>query len=120
LILEALIRYQQTQLQRPLLLLHASVLTAAANDPSLTSAISIGIAVSYLAPKWPYTVDSYVSLDGGPRVLVDMTALGTPNVDGHETVQSAALWSANGLENIVHHVVVTLGPSGYAVVDGFQ
>lgn len=76
--------------------------------------------MEYLAPKWPYLVNSYVSLDGATPVLVDMTALGTPNVDGHETVQSAPLWSAENLENTVHHVVVTTGTSGYAVVDGFK
>jgi hypothetical protein len=65
-------------------------------------------------------VDSYVSLDGTTPVLVNMTALGTPNVDYHETVQWAALWSQGDLENTIHHVLVTSGPSGYTIVDGFQ
>ena len=78
-----------------------------------------GVAVYYLAPKWPYTVDSYVALDGGAPQLVDMTAPPQNSPNGEETVASDVLWSATGLTNGDHRVVVTRGPSGYAVADGF-
>jgi hypothetical protein len=76
--------------------------------------------VYYLSPKWPYTVNSYVSLDGGAAVLVDMTGPAQNSPNGQETIQSAPLWSATGLSNGIHKVVVTIGPSGFAVVDGFM
>lgn len=118
--MEAFIHYLQIQAQVLLLRLQVRPDRCWHTVEWLTSAFYKGVAVDYLAPKWPYTVDSYVSLDGGAPVLVDMTALGTPNIDGHETVQSAALWSATGLQNTIHHLVVTIGTSGYAVVDGFR
>lgn len=73
----------------------------------------------YLAPKWPYTVNSYVALDGGSPVLVDMTGPPQESLNGEETVAADVLWSATGLSNGNHQVVVTRGPSTYAVVDGF-
>jgi len=86
----------------------------------LTPFVAAGVAVYYLSPKWPYTVNSYVSLDGGPAVLVDMTGPPANSPNGQETIASAPLWGVTGLTNGVHRVVVTIGPSGYAVVDGFM
>ena len=74
----------------------------------------------YLSPKWPYVVGSLVSLDGRPAVLVNMTGPPADSPNGHETIASAPLWGETGLTNEVHMIVVTRGPSGYAVVDGFM
>lgn len=80
-----------------------------------------GVAVYYLAPKWPYAVDSYIALDGGTPQLVDMTVPATPRdpPNGEESVAYAVLWSATGLSNTAHRVVVTVGAS-FGIVDGFM
>ncbi|KAG8842306.1 hypothetical protein FRB91_004272, partial [Serendipita sp. 411] len=84
-----------------------------------------GVAVYYLASLWPYEVNSYVSLDGGPNVLIDMTAPpGTTapsgvNV-GDEVVNFDVRWRAEGLENTTHTLTITRGPSTYAISDGFR
>lgn len=75
----------------------------------------------YFAPRWPYFVTNYVSLDGAEPVLVNLTSpFMTHPYDGNgsETVASSVLWNATDLSNGVHHVVVTPGTS--AVVDAFM
>ena len=74
----------------------------------------------YFAPKWPYTVDSYVALDGGSPTLVSMTGPLQDSATGEETIAAAALWSETGLNNTNHQIVVTPGPSRYTVSDGFM
>lgn len=32
-----------------------------------------GVAVYYLAPLWPYEVDTEVTLDNGPSAIIDLT-----------------------------------------------
>ncbi|KAG8836886.1 hypothetical protein FRB91_011062 [Serendipita sp. 411] len=83
-----------------------------------------GVAVYYLASLWPYQVDTYVSLDGGAPVLVNLTApSGTVAPSGvtvgEEVVDWGVRWGATGLDNISHTIVVSRGPSGYGIVDGF-
>ncbi|KAG8808396.1 hypothetical protein FRC17_003979 [Serendipita sp. 399] len=84
-----------------------------------------GVSVYYLASLWPYKVDSYISLDGGPPQLVDMTApAGTTAPSGvtvgDEVVSYGTRWSAKDLANTTHTVTITQGPSTFAVVDGFR
>lgn len=85
----------------------------------VTDLNTAGVAVYYLSPEWPYTVNSYVSLDGALPVLVDMTAPLLNDSTTAETVESDVRWSATGLINEEHQVVVTLGAQ-YAVVDAFM
>jgi hypothetical protein len=76
-----------------------------------------------LAPKWPYTVNTLVALDDQAPTKVDLTdsttSISIANTVGSETIGYAVLWSATGLANGVHKVVVTRGDR-YAVVDGFM
>ncbi|KAG8828932.1 hypothetical protein FRC17_007314 [Serendipita sp. 399] len=84
-----------------------------------------GVAVYYLASLWPYKVDSYISLDGGPRQLVDMTApSGTTRPSGvnigDEVANYDVRWKAENLANTTHTLTITQGPSTFAVSDGFR
>ncbi|KAG8798460.1 hypothetical protein FRC17_007421 [Serendipita sp. 399] len=72
-----------------------------------------GVSVEFLSPLWART-DSYVSLDDGPPVLVDLAS--AENMTQSWDVR----WSANDLENTTHTLVITRGPSGYAISDGFR
>ncbi|KAJ7909281.1 hypothetical protein B0H13DRAFT_1553836, partial [Mycena leptocephala] len=81
-----------------------------------------GVAVYYLVPRWPYTVNTSVSLDGGQPVVVNLT---DPNASttaegGSESAQSSVAWSATGLSNTTHKVVLTMAnPGAFIVADGF-
>lgn len=83
----------------------------------------VGVAVYYLAPKWYYAVNVFVAIDSQTPVKVDLQDHASTNsddgIEGDETVRSAPVWSATGLSNTVHKVVVTRGDM-YAVVDGFM
>ncbi|KAJ6587443.1 hypothetical protein DFH09DRAFT_909559 [Mycena vulgaris] len=79
-----------------------------------------GVAVYYLAPRWPYPVSTRLSLDGGPPVLVNLT---DPNsspspAGGSESAAYSVAWSATSLANKSHTVVATMG--NYIIVDGFM
>ncbi|KAJ7059166.1 hypothetical protein C8F01DRAFT_989837 [Mycena amicta] len=79
-----------------------------------------GVAVYYLAPRWPYAVSSRISLDGGEAVLVNLTDLRaspTPEGGSESAVWSVA-WFADGLTQEPHEVVVSIG--NYIIVDGFM
>ena len=69
-------------------------------------------------------MDSYVSLDAGPPVYVNLTVPpGVPQdlaAIGDEVVLWSVMWGAQGLSNTTHTVTVTGGPSGFAVVDAFR
>jgi hypothetical protein len=79
-----------------------------------------GVAVYYLAPKWPFQFDSKITVDKGPSVIVDLTDHNAPiNANGPETVQSAIVWSVTGLTNSLHIVEINLGDN-HGVVDGFM
>ncbi|KAF9494418.1 hypothetical protein BDN71DRAFT_1418242 [Pleurotus eryngii] len=88
-----------------------------------------GVAVYFMSPMWPYPVASSVSLDGGPRITIDLMDFSRGRTSGGpETIRSAAVWAATGLANIQHTLVVSVGPSPhagpldpqYAIVDGFM
>ena len=75
----------------------------------------------YKAPKWPYAVDSSIALDGGPPTVVSMTGPNPSATGGEETIIEDILWSATGLVNTEHQVVVTKGAvSPFTVVDCFM
>lgn len=90
---------------------------------------SIGVAVYFMSPMWPYPVASSVSLDGGPRITIDLMDLSRERTSGGpETIRSVVVWAATGLANIQHTLVVSVGRSPhagpldpqYAIVDGFM
>ncbi|KAJ7149766.1 hypothetical protein C8R43DRAFT_1068136 [Mycena crocata] len=84
----------------------------------------IGVAVYYLAPRWPYPVSTRLALDSGLPISVNLTdpnSSTTPS-GGSESAQSSVAWAATGLRNTTHTVVLTLapGPGGLIIVDGFM
>ncbi|CAK5274394.1 unnamed protein product [Mycena citricolor] len=81
-----------------------------------------GVAVYYLAPRWPYAVSTRLSLDNGIATLVNLTdpdASTTPP-GGSESTFSSVAWSAFNLSNSTHSVVATVGIEGFIIVDGFM
>ncbi|KAF9476791.1 hypothetical protein BDN70DRAFT_923057 [Pholiota conissans] len=90
-------------------------------NPNATAVFNFtGIAIYFLSPKWPYTVNTQLSLDGAAPVLVDLIDHTRPDVlEGPETVQSAVVWSATGLNDTVHTLVVSVGSGQpFGIVDG--
>ncbi|KAG5634304.1 hypothetical protein H0H81_002475 [Sphagnurus paluster] len=89
-------------------------------DPAATATFTFtGVAVYFLSPLWPYAVNTAVSLDAAPPVLVDLVDHSRPTADGGpETVQSQVRWSAAGLANTKHTLVISVGArQSFAVVD---
>ncbi len=81
-----------------------------------------GTAIYYWAPLWPFRVTTALALDGAAPVLVDMRDTSQPlDREGGETVQSAPLWAATGLDDTLHTLVISVGVGeGIAVVDQLQ
>jgi len=72
-----------------------------------------------MSPRWPYLVNTDVSLDSAPPVLIDLVDHSKPDVGiGPETVQSQVVWGIAGLPNQQHTIVIFVGAGQpYAVVD---
>jgi hypothetical protein len=72
-----------------------------------------------MAPLWPYTVTTVVTLDGGPPQLIQMIdPLNSEPVGSAPTVDSAVLWGQAGLADVQHTLMMSMAPSGmYVVVD---
>lgn len=81
-----------------------------------------GVAIYFLSPKWPYLVNTAVSLDNGPVTLVDLVDHSRPDaVLGPETAQSDVVWSATGLNNTNHTLIMSVGAGQpYAIVDALM
>ncbi|KAK0493338.1 hypothetical protein EDD18DRAFT_417654 [Armillaria luteobubalina] len=81
-----------------------------------------GVAVYYLAPLWPYEVDTEVTLDNGPSAIIDLTDTSVTSVGhGSETVMWNVRWSRTGLSNTSHTLRMSMAPSGqYIVVDAIM
>ncbi|KAJ6526728.1 hypothetical protein B0H19DRAFT_1084314 [Mycena capillaripes] len=79
-----------------------------------------GVAVYYMAPRWPYWVTTRLSLDDAASDLVNLTdpTAATEAVGRPETVAYSILWSGTGLENKQHTFIATLG--NYIIMDGFM
>jgi hypothetical protein len=75
-----------------------------------------------MSPLWPYPVNSMVTLDGNRSECVNLQDLSHPAVEGGpEIVRSAPLWSATGLDDVEHELVVSMCPGGqFVVVDAFM
>jgi len=80
------------------------------------------VAVYYVVPRWPYSVNTSLSLDGGSAVVVNLTDpnASTTSEGGSESAQYSVAWSATGLSNTTHKLVLTMAPGGDVIVtDGF-
>ncbi|KAF5369706.1 hypothetical protein D9615_010177 [Tricholomella constricta] len=89
-------------------------------DMSATATFTFtGVAIYFMSPLWPYTVNTAVSLDSGPPILLDLVDHSIPNVgEGPETVQSHVIWGAAGLPNTQHRLVISVGAGQpFAIVD---
>lgn len=90
-------------------------------EPNATASFNFtGIAIYFLAPLWPYTVNTAISLDSGPVTLIDLVDHSRPSTSqGPETVQSKVVWNATGLANTQHNLRISVGAGQpYAIVDG--
>jgi hypothetical protein len=86
------------------------------------SSIYPGIAVYFLSPLWPYTVNTAVSLDSGSITLIDLVDHSRPSTgQGPETVQSQVVWNATGLTNTQHNLRISVGAGQpFAIVDALM
>lgn len=75
-----------------------------------------------MSPRWPYLVNTAISLDSGAPFLVDLVDHSRPNaVEGPETVQSQIVWGASGLTNTQHTLVMSVGAGQpFAIVDALM
>ncbi|KAH8829410.1 hypothetical protein DL96DRAFT_1051980 [Flagelloscypha sp. PMI_526] len=79
-----------------------------------------GTAVYMLSPKWPYGVDTAVSIDGGPSTTVDLVDHAAPQTTGgSESLAYSVVWSKTGLTNTSHTVQLSRA-NNYVIVDGFM
>ncbi|KAK0473903.1 hypothetical protein IW261DRAFT_1341976 [Armillaria novae-zelandiae] len=80
-----------------------------------------GVAVYYIAPLWPYAVNTEVTLDNS-STIIDLTDTSTKSVGtGPETVMWNVRWSRTGLSNTPHTLRISMAPSGqYIVVDAIM
>jgi hypothetical protein len=86
--------------------------------------VSTGVAVYFMSPLWPYVVNTALSLDSAPPVLIDLTDHSKPNASvglGPETVQSKVVWGETGLAVKQHTLVISVGAGQpYAIVDALM
>ncbi|TEB32140.1 hypothetical protein FA13DRAFT_1731879 [Coprinellus micaceus] len=98
---------------------HAHMLT---QNPNATATFNFtGVAIYFLSPLWPYTVNTAISLDGMPPTLVDLIDRTRPDTGGFgpETVQWDVVWSATNLTNTNHTLLVSVGSGQrFGIVDG--
>ncbi|KAJ6521558.1 hypothetical protein DFH09DRAFT_215320, partial [Mycena vulgaris] len=92
-------------------------------DSSATATFTFtGVAVYYLVPRWPYAVNTQLSLDGGQGVIVNLTDpnASTTSSGGSESALSSVAWSATDLSNTTHTLVLSMASTGEVIVaDGF-
>jgi hypothetical protein len=88
-------------------------------DPAAIATFTFtGVAIYYMAPLWPYLVNTAVSLDSGSTVLLDLTDHSQQANGGPETVASHVIWGVTGLSNIQHSLVMSVGSGQpYGIVD---
>ncbi|KAI5824769.1 hypothetical protein K523DRAFT_252501 [Schizophyllum commune Tattone D] len=89
-------------------------------DHSATAKLTFtGNAVYFMSPRWPYTVNVAVSVDGGEVSLIDLIDHDTPTQDGgSETKDSEVVWARTGLDNAEHTLTVSVGGGQqFAIVD---
>jgi hypothetical protein len=68
---------------------------------------SAGTAFYLLSPRWPYPIGMNVSLDGGPSQYVNLTDPDAPtDFEGNMTIPSHVVFSAIGLQDVQHTLVL--------------
>ncbi|KAF7335644.1 hypothetical protein MVEN_02219300 [Mycena venus] len=89
------------------------------NDGDWASLTFTGVAVYFMAPRWPYEVTMRLTLDNQDSDLVNLTDPDAPTVPwgARETAKYSVLWSRTDLENTEHTVKATFG--NFIVVDAF-
>ncbi|KAJ7191287.1 hypothetical protein GGX14DRAFT_528874 [Mycena pura] len=91
------------------------------SDPTANATFNFtGVAVYYLAPLWPYAVNTQLRLDRDPPVVVNLTdPNSTPEIDGSESAMSSVVWSATGLANTTHQLLLSMASTGqFIIADG--
>ncbi|KAF7323945.1 hypothetical protein MKEN_00616000 [Mycena kentingensis (nom. inval.)] len=84
-----------------------------------------GVAVHYIAPRWPYAVRTKLTLDANLPVVVDLTdpTASPTEPGGSESALASIVWSATGLVDAEHILVVSMDMSvekgRFVIVDGF-
>jgi hypothetical protein len=80
-----------------------------------------GIAIYYLAPLWPYTVNTLITLDSNQSFLVNLTGSLNGTIGDPEDEPATVLWSLTGLTNTQHTVVASMWDEGiYVVMDALM
>ncbi len=84
--------------------------------------MSLGVAVYFLSPLWPYAVSTALTLDSRPTVTVDLTDYASPATGGGlETAGYSVVWSAENLPNATHTLRISVGRGQqFAIVDGIM
>ncbi|KAJ7690863.1 hypothetical protein B0H17DRAFT_935572 [Mycena rosella] len=97
---------------------------AVSSDITATATFTFtGVAVYYVVPRWPYAVNTQLSLDGGQGVIVNLTDpnASTTQAGGSESAQSSVAWSATSLSNTTHKLVLSMASTGeFIVSDAFM
>ena len=86
--------------------------------------LTLGVAVYFLSPLWPYQIGMLASLDALSADFINVTDPNATTVfNGDSTVSSHPVWSSTGLDNKPHVLVLSGANSmgGYhdLNVDGF-
>ncbi|KAF8187170.1 hypothetical protein BJ912DRAFT_970385 [Pholiota molesta] len=90
-------------------------------DPTATATLTFtGTAIYYMSPLWPYRVNTLITLDELPPILVSLRDRSQPEVENSpETAESQVVWSSVGLDNVEHTLTVSVGVGeNLAIVDG--
>jgi len=90
------------------------------SDPKAYATFTFkGVAIYFMSPLWPYTVNTAITLDDGPLVLLDLVDHNHVNTGGGPaTVKSQIVAKATGLEYMKHTIRISVGANQpYAIVD---
>ncbi|KDQ20879.1 hypothetical protein BOTBODRAFT_169586 [Botryobasidium botryosum FD-172 SS1] len=94
---------------------------ATSSDPNARASFTFtGVAVYYLSPLWPYTVNTKLTLDDTTPVNVDLTdhtGAGTVVGGGDETVAWHVIYGFTNLTNTTHTLVIS-PDTQFTIVDG--
>ncbi|KAJ7113379.1 hypothetical protein C8R44DRAFT_630839 [Mycena epipterygia] len=97
---------------------------AVSTDRTASATVTFaGVAIYYLSPRWPFAINTQLTLDGGQGIIVNLT---DPNAtpapeSSSESSPYSVIWSATGLSNTTHSLVLTMASTGsFIVADGFM
>ncbi|KAF8962449.1 hypothetical protein BDZ97DRAFT_1112854 [Flammula alnicola] len=93
------------------------------SDPAASATFNFtGVAIYFLSALWPYTVNTAVTLDQGPIILLDLVDHNHNDTGGGPpTVTSHVIARAVGLANIQHTLRISVGSGQtFALVDALM